>query len=107
MLSRMQRTISASADRTTPVARRQARMIRRWGAYRAVEQAGLDPGKVLTEVTVPAMNPRGGAAADDLLSGAQTRPTAVFCANDMLALGLLRGLGQAGVSVPGDLAIVG
>ena len=41
---------------------------RRWGAYRAVEQAGLDPSKVLTEVPVPAMNPRGGAAAaDDLL----------------------------------------
>jgi LacI family transcriptional regulator len=31
----------------------------------------------------------------------------VFCANDMLALGLLRGLSQAGVSVPGDLAVVG
>ena len=35
---------------------------RRWGAYRAVEQAGLHPGQVLAEVTVPAMNPRGGAA---------------------------------------------
>ena len=38
---------------------------------------------------------------------ARTKPTAVFCANDMLALGLLRGLSQAGVSVPGDLAVVG
>lgn len=84
---------------------------RRWGAYRAVEQAGLDPSKVLSEVPVPAMNPRGGAAAAaDLLHGeqcARTKPTAVFCANDMLALGLLRGLSQAGVSVPGDLAVVG
>jgi LacI family transcriptional regulator len=87
---------------------------RRWGAYRAVEQAGLDPSKVLTEVPVPAMNPRAGAAAaDDLLHGeqdeqdARAKPTAVFCANDMLALGLLRGLSQAGVSVPGDLAVVG
>jgi LacI family transcriptional regulator len=81
---------------------------RRWGAYRAVEQAGLDPAAVLTEVTVPAMNPRGGAAAaDDLLDHGRTKPTAVFCANDMLALGLLRGLSQAGVSVPGDLAVVG
>jgi LacI family transcriptional regulator len=49
----------------------------------------------------------GRAATDDLLSGALSKPTAVFCANDMLALGLLRGLGQAGVSVPGDLAVVG
>ena len=80
---------------------------RRRGAYRAVEQAGLDPATVLTEITVPAMNPRGGAAAaEDLLRDAPTA-TAVFCANDMLALGLLRGLSQARVSVPGDLALVG
>jgi LacI family transcriptional regulator len=31
----------------------------------------------------------------------------VFGTNDMLALGLLRRLGQAGVAVPGDLAVVG
>jgi LacI family transcriptional regulator len=80
---------------------------RRWGAYRAVEHAGLDPEAVLTEVTVPAMNPRGGAAAAEDLLRAARRATAVFCANDMLALGLLRGLSQAGVSAPGDLAVVG
>src|SRR5579859_7044439 len=82
---------------------------RRRGALRAVEQAGLDPGQVLTEVPVPAMNPRGGAAAAEYLlhEARDTKPTAVFCANDMLALGVLRGLSQAGVSVPGDLAVVG
>jgi LacI family transcriptional regulator len=99
-----------------PVAIRQC-ADRRRGALRAVERAGLDPAAVLTEVTVPAMNARAGAAAaDDLLSavtsgavasGAPARPTAVFCTNDMLALGLLRRLGQAGVAVPGDLAVVG
>ena len=79
---------------------------RRRGAYHAVERAGLDPATVLIEVPVPAMNPRGGAAAaDDLLRDG--RATAVFCANDMLALGLLRKLSQAGVTVPGDLAVVG
>jgi LacI family transcriptional regulator len=91
---------------------------RRKGAYHAVEQAGLDPAAVLTELTVPAMNARGGAAAaDDLLhassasAAASARTaravTAVFCTNDMLALGLLRGLGQAGATVPGDIAVVG
>jgi len=88
-----------------PVAIRQC-ADRRRGALRAVEQAGLDPADVLTEVTVPAMNARAGvAAADELLGG--PKPTAVFCTNDMLALGLLRRLGQAGVAVPGDLAVVG
>src|SRR5690349_6039699 len=81
-----------------PVAIRQC-ADRRRGALRAVERAGLDPAAVLAEVTVAAMNARAGAvAADDLLStmtsgavtsGAAARPTAVFCTNDMLALGLL------------------
>ena len=94
-----------------PVAIRQC-ADRRRGALRAVERAGLDPAAVLAEVTVPAMNARAGAAAADELLGpglASTGPgpTAVFCTNDMLALGLLRRLGQAGVAVPGDLAVVG
>ena len=35
------------------------------------------------------------------------RPTAVFCANDLLALGVLQALFSAGVDVPRDMAIVG
>ncbi|MCU1636463.1 MAG: putative LacI-family transcriptional regulator, partial [Cryobacterium sp.] len=37
----------------------------------------------------------------------QQRPDAVFCANDLVALGLLQELVLAGVSVPEDVAIVG
>jgi DNA-binding LacI/PurR family transcriptional regulator len=34
-------------------------------------------------------------------------PDAVFCFNDLLALGALRGLSEAGVRVPDDVAVVG
>jgi DNA-binding LacI/PurR family transcriptional regulator len=34
-------------------------------------------------------------------------PTAVFAANDQLALGLLRAFAEAGVRVPGDVSVVG
>ena len=35
------------------------------------------------------------------------RPTAIFCYNDMLAIGLLRGLQQAGLHVPKDFSLAG
>ncbi|MEZ0071814.1 LacI family DNA-binding transcriptional regulator [Planotetraspora sp. GP83] len=75
------------------------------GARRAVRQAGLNPATALSELTMPAMHARSGQqAAEKLLA---SLPDAVFCANDLLALGLLRALLQAGVRVPGDVALVG
>jgi LacI family transcriptional regulator len=66
---------------------------------------------VLTEISVPAMNTRCGADAADqlraLTPSGQNAPTAAFCTNDLLALGLLRRLPQLGAQVPGDVAIVG
>src|SRR6188474_2942542 len=56
-----------------------------------------------------AMTVADGRSAGERLAGlpARRRPTAAFCANDLLALGLLQqGIG-AGLRVPEDLAIVG
>lgn len=50
----------------------------------------------------------GRATASALLDRAPSeRPDAVFAVNDLLALGVLNGLTLAGISVPGDIAIVG
>ena len=48
----------------------------------------------------------GASAAHELLAG-PALPTAVFAANDLVAAGLLGGLEQAGVDVPGGVSIVG
>ncbi|WP_219466587.1 substrate-binding domain-containing protein, partial [Nonomuraea rhizosphaerae] len=37
----------------------------------------------------------------------EERPTAAFCANDLLALGFLQAMAVRGVRVPDDMAIVG
>ncbi|MEV5751529.1 substrate-binding domain-containing protein [Actinoallomurus sp. NPDC052308] len=78
---------------------------RRKGARRALRTAGR-PARALEDVVVPEMNASGGAlAAEKLLSGGL--PDAIFCANDLLALGVLRALSQAGVRVPDDVALIG
>ncbi|MBB5371538.1 MULTISPECIES: LacI family DNA-binding transcriptional regulator [unclassified Janthinobacterium] len=50
----------------------------------------------------------GYAAALDLLAlPAGQRPDAVFCCNDLMAIGVLRAAAERGISVPGQLAVVG
>jgi LacI family transcriptional regulator len=48
-----------------------------------------------------------GRDAGARLLGMSPRPTAVFCANDLLALGVLQTLYGAGVRIPEEMALVG
>ncbi len=48
----------------------------------------------------------GHAAAERLIAMTE-RPTAVICASDMVAFGLISGLRGHGLSVPGDISVVG
>ena len=50
----------------------------------------------------------GYEAMNDLLEGKSENPfSAVFCGNDLIALGVMRSLGNAGLQLPGDVAVVG
>ncbi len=48
-----------------------------------------------------------GHEAAKLILGMMERPTAVFCAADMVAFGLIAGLQAGGLSVPGDISVIG
>ncbi|MGC4936570.1 LacI family DNA-binding transcriptional regulator [Kribbella sp. DT2] len=78
------------------------------GARNALEDAGL-PAENLVELTTAALTVAEGRGAGQRLAGlpADRRPTAAFCANDLLALGLLQQCVSLGLRVPEDLAIVG
>ncbi|TYB38012.1 LacI family DNA-binding transcriptional regulator [Actinomadura chibensis] len=91
---------------TGPTALRQC-ADRRKGALRALRAAGLGR-EALREIPVGAMNARAGQeAARRLLEAGPPLPDAIFCANDLLALGVLRVLLQVGVRVPADIALIG
>jgi LacI family transcriptional regulator len=81
---------------------------RREGGLRALRRAGADPGRVQV-IETPALNVAGGQAAGRQLAAmpAGVRPTAAFCANDLVALGVLQEMARGGISVPEEMAIVG
>jgi LacI family transcriptional regulator len=76
------------------------------GARKALRDAGLPP-DALTILEVRALDVASGRDAGSRLLGLPDRPTAVFCANDLLALGVLQAMFAAGVRVPEDMALVG
>jgi LacI family transcriptional regulator len=78
---------------------------RRIGARRAMRAAGSATSP--REVVVATMTPRAGQEGAERLLAGGSLPDAIFCANDLLAMGVLRGLLQAGVDVPGDVALIG
>ncbi|WP_377272760.1 LacI family DNA-binding transcriptional regulator [Peterkaempfera sp. SMS 1(5)a] len=79
---------------------------RRAGAQAALVEAGL-PAESLVELSADGLDVAAGRDAGARLLGLGPRPTAVFCANDLLALGVLQAMYAARVSVPDELAIVG
>ncbi|HJQ44792.1 MAG TPA: LacI family DNA-binding transcriptional regulator [Amycolatopsis sp.] len=61
----------------------------------------------LSVLDAAALDVASGRDAGARLLGMSPRPTAVFCANDLLALGVLQAMARAGVHVPSEMAIVG
>ena len=81
----------------------------RWeGARAAWHDAGLAEAG-LVHVETETLSVEEGRRAGERIAGLprRSRPSAVFCANDLVALGLLQQVIGSGRSVPGDLAIVG
>jgi LacI family transcriptional regulator len=55
----------------------------------------------------PSGRPEDGYAGARFFLGQAERPQAVMCFNDLLAVGLMRGLQEAGLRVPADCAVTG
>ena len=73
----------------------------------AAHHLPLDPVVVRsTEVSVD-YTVEGGHEATSALLRLDPRPTAIFAANDLMAMGALIRLREAGIDVPGQMAVVG
>jgi LacI family transcriptional regulator len=78
---------------------------RRLGYLDGLRACGLERDDSLVEEALDYAVEPGRAAAERLLE--RTRPDAIFCANDLIAIGALAALRDAGLDVPGDVAVVG
>jgi DNA-binding LacI/PurR family transcriptional regulator len=83
-----------------------ARHRRLRGYTEALEEAGLPVDAELI-MPVASYSRRDGAEAMRQLLALHAPPDAVFCFNDLLALGALRALHEAGRRVPEDVAVTG
>ena len=73
------------------------------GVANAAQVAGIE----IITVRAPLMNTAmGEVAAKEILNFADV-PTAIFCANDLLALGVMRTLIAEGIKVPEQISILG
>ena len=77
---------------------------RRRGVRAAVRRAG---NVTLTELELAAMTTSAGAKAVTRIRDLETAPDAIFCTNDLLAIGVQRGLTAHGVRVPADVLLMG
>ena len=79
---------------------------RRRGADIALQTV---PAATMLVISTPLLDVESGsrAAGDVIALSSEERPTAIFAANDLLAIGLLQGFVLAGVQVPEEVAIIG
>lgn len=80
--------------------------VRRKGYRKALKAAGL-PHDPALELAGTGYHREDGASSMRELLALPEPPDAVFCFNDLLAIGALRTLAEAGLSVPRDVAVVG
>lgn len=78
--------------------------LRRKGMHRALHTAGIDPDPAL-EAAGHFTIEGGREAMEGLLSA--SRPSAVFCASDEMAVGAMWAAERAGLKIPDDLSVVG
>ncbi|MFL5840448.1 MAG: LacI family DNA-binding transcriptional regulator [Thermoleophilaceae bacterium] len=78
---------------------------RRAGYLRAMQEAGL--AKAAAVVAGDFNEDAGARAAEALLRGRRKLPTALFAANDLVAVGAIDRLEQEGVRIPDDMSVVG
>lgn len=75
------------------------------GYRKALNKAGIDyDGQLVGEGN---WTPTAGYEATQKLLSLKERPTAIFCQNDKMAMGCFMAIRDRGLSIPGDISVIG
>ena len=77
-----------------------------YGYQDALKAASIDPDPTL-ELFEASWQADGGRLMAEKLISQQSRPTAIICGSDMLAIGAMNAVKRAGMKVPDDVAVAG
>ncbi len=70
-------------------------------------EAGLDPDRAIVPLAAETDNAHAGAACAEAFLQLEDLPTAIFCGNDYLAMGVMYELARRQVAVPQEVALIG
>jgi LacI family transcriptional regulator len=73
------------------------------GYRAALAEAGIEPHVVIDAE----FSEVGGVRATEAILSGSYKPTAIFAANDLMAIGVMQSLRERGVKIPGDIAVAG
>jgi LacI family transcriptional regulator len=97
LITRGHRRIAMVAGRGGP------QTVRVEGYKAALRAAGGTPHVVVDD----AFNEAGGVRATEAVLQSGYAPTAIFAANDLMAIGVMQGLRDRGISIPREMAVAG
>ena len=80
--------------------------LRTKGYLTALKKAGISPNPLYIRPAIHYHREDGYSATKELLD-LKDRPDAIFCYSDLLAMGALRAIFEAGLRVPEDIAVIG
>lgn len=80
---------------------------RRAGWRRAMRRHGLVRAAGCVEINVPEVMAGVGTSVLEQVADLQIAPTAIVCANDVMAVDVVRELQRSGMRVPDDISVVG
>ena len=97
LIARGHKRISMIAGRGGPQG------VRIEGYRAALTEAGGEPHVVLDDT----FSEEGGLRATQTILSSAYKPTAIFAANDLMAIGVMQALRERGLLIPKDIAVVG